>query len=108
MRHLYDFHQLTSQPEIETLLVGPGLAQQLAAVQRDDARPGIIGTTRKWKTNLLSACWAYTEEAANLRQLQRPYEQELPGLLHSPFPAFDQVLRTMQLITQQLRSYAGL
>ena len=27
MRQLYDFHQLTSQPEIETLLAGPGLAQ---------------------------------------------------------------------------------
>jgi len=44
----------------------------------------------------------------NLRQLQQPYEQELPGLLHSSLPAFDQVLRTMQRIAQQLRSYAGL
>ena len=26
VRQLYDFHQLTSQPEIETLLAGPGLA----------------------------------------------------------------------------------
>jgi len=89
VHHLYDLYQLASQPEIETLLAGPGLAQQLAAVQRDDARPGVIGPTREWKTNLLSACWAYTKEVVNLRQLQQPYEQELPGLLHSSLPAFD-------------------
>lgn len=105
VRHLYDLHQLASQPEIAALLAGPGLGQQLAAVQRDDARAGVIGPTREWKTQPLTTCWAYTEEAANLRQLQQPYEQDLPGLLHSPLPAFDQVLRTMQLIAQQLRRY---
>ena len=77
-------------------------------MQRDDARAGVISPTREWKTNLLSTCWAYTEEAANLRLLQRPYEQELPGLLHSPLPTFDQVLRIMQRIALQLRSYTGL
>ena len=105
VRHLYDLHQLASQPEIVELLAGPGLAQQLEAVQRDDARAGVIGPTREWKTKPLTACWAYPEKAANLRQLQPPYEQELPGMLHSPLPAFDQVLRTMKLIAQQLRSY---
>jgi len=47
VHHLYDLYQLASQPEIETLLAGPGLAQQLAALQRDDARPGVIGPTRE-------------------------------------------------------------
>lgn len=80
----------------------------MLSVQRDDARAGVIGPTREWKTNPLTACWAYTEKAANLRRLQQPYEQDLPGLLHSPLPAFDQVLRTMQRVAQLLRGYDGL
>ncbi|MBT9395046.1 nucleotidyl transferase AbiEii/AbiGii toxin family protein [Hymenobacter sp. NST-14] len=108
VRHLYDLHQLANQPEVAALLAGPGLAQQLAAVQRDDARAGVIGPTLDWKTKPLTACWAYTEEATNLRQLQQPYEQELPSLLHSPLPAFDQVLHVLQRIAQQLRAYDGL
>ena len=67
VRHLYDLHQLASQPEIITLLTGPGLAKQLTAVQRDDARAGVIGPTWEWKTNPLSTCWAYAEDAANLQ-----------------------------------------
>lgn len=67
MRHLYDWHQLASQPEIITLLAGPGLAKQLTAVQRDDARAGVIGPTWEWKTTPLSTCWAYAEDAANLQ-----------------------------------------
>ncbi|TVT37024.1 nucleotidyl transferase AbiEii/AbiGii toxin family protein [Hymenobacter setariae] len=108
VRHLYDLQQLVSHPEIVALLAGPGLAQQLAAVQRDDARAGVIGPTREWKTRPLTACWAYTEQAANLRQLQQPYERDLPRLLHSQLPAFDQVLLTMRRIAQLLRSYDGL
>ncbi|NVO33067.1 MULTISPECIES: nucleotidyl transferase AbiEii/AbiGii toxin family protein [Hymenobacter] len=105
VRHLYDLHQLASQPEIIALLTGSNLAQQLTAVQRDDARAGVTGPTGGWKTNPLSTCWAYAEDAANLQQLQQPYEQELPSLLHSPLPAFDQVLRTMQRIARLLRDY---
>lgn len=45
VRHLYDLHQLASQSEIVALLDGPGLVQQLAAVQHDDAQTGVIGPT---------------------------------------------------------------
>lgn len=105
VRHLYDLHQLASQPEVADLLVGPGLFQQLAAVQRDDAAAGVTGPTREWKTKPLSSCWAYTDEAANLQQLQQPFEEDLPGLLHGALPPFAQVLRTMQTIARLLRVY---
>lgn len=107
VRHLYDLHQLTSQPAVAGLLAGPGLFQQMAAVQRDDAAAGVTGPTREWKTKPLSSCWAYTEEATNLQQLQEPFEEDLPGLLHGALPPFAQVLRTMQTIARLLRVYDG-
>jgi len=105
VRHLYDLHQLASQPEVIDLLAGLGLFEQLAAVQRDDAEAGVAGPTREWKTKPLSNCWAYTDEAANLQQLQQPFEEDLPGLLHGILPPFAQVLRTMQQIARLLLAY---
>ncbi|MDJ0367942.1 nucleotidyl transferase AbiEii/AbiGii toxin family protein [Hymenobacter sp. H14-R3] len=105
VRHLYDLHQLASQPEVANLLAGPGLFQQLVAVQRDDAAAGVTGPTREWKTKPLSGCWAYTHEAANLQQLRQPFEENLPGLLHGVLPPFDQVLHTMQTIARLVRIY---
>lgn len=105
VRHLYDLHQLVSQPEIIALLAGPGLFKQLAAVQRDDAAAGVTGPTREWKTKPLSSCWAYTEEAANLQKLRRPFEEDLPRLLYGVRPAFTQVLSTMQAIARLMHIY---
>ena len=105
VRHLYDLHQLASQPAVADLLAGPGLFQQLAAVQRDDAEAGVTGPTREWKTKPLSSCWAYTKEATNLQQLQERFEEDLPGLLHGTLPPFAQVLRTMQTIARLLLVY---
>ena len=105
VRHLYDLHQLASQPEIVDLLAGQGLFQQLAAVQRDDAAAGVTGPTREWKTKPLSSCWAYADEATNLQQLQQTYEEDLPRLVHGTLPPFAQVLHTMQEISSLLRIY---
>ena len=105
VRHLYDLHQLARQPAIAALLVGRGLFQQLAAVQRDDAQAGVAGPTREWKTEPLGRCWAFADVATNLSLIRPAYEQDLPGLLHGPAAPFEQVLHTLQEIADLLQRY---
>jgi hypothetical protein len=108
VRHLYDLHQLAGQPSIATLLEGPGLFQQLAAVQSDDAQAGVTGPTRKWKTEPLGRCWAFADVATNLNLVRPAYEQDLSGLLHGPAAPFDEVLHTLREIAGLLHQYDAL
>ena len=105
VRHLYDLHHLIGQPAVVAALQGPAFSELLAAVQADDATAGVEGPTRDWKTKPLGASWVFADDAANVAQLRRAYEQDLPGLLHGTAPAFDDVQRTMQQIAAQLQSY---
>ena len=105
VRHLYDLHHLIGQPAVVGALQGPAFFELLASVQADDATAGVEGPTRDWKTKPLGASWVFADDAANVAQLRRAYEQDLPGLLHGTAPAFDDVQRTMQQIAAQLQAY---
>lgn len=105
VRHLYDLHHLIGQPAVVAVLQGPVFFELLAAVQADDATAGVEGPTRNWKTKPLGASWVFVDDAANVAQLRRAYEQDLPGLLHGTAPGFDDVQRTMQQIAAQLQAY---
>ena len=105
VRHLYDLHHLIGQPAVVAALQGPAFFELLAAVQADDATAGVKGPTRDWKTKPLGACWVFANDAANVAQLRRAYEQDLPGLLHGVAPAFSDVQSTMQQIAAQLQAY---
>ena len=104
VRHLYDMHHLAKHPDVGSL-DDAALFKLLAAVQVDDAAAGVTGPTRDWKTKPLAASWAFEENAANLAHMRRAYEQNLPGLLHRPAPAFELVLATMQQLATRLRAY---
>lgn len=105
VRHLYDLHHLIGQPAVAAALQGPAFFELLAAVQADDATAGVEGPTRDWKTKPLGASWVFVGDAANVAQLRRAYEQDLPGLLHGTAPGFDDVQRTMQQIAAHLQAY---
>ena len=105
VRHLYDLHHLIARAEVAAALQGPAFFEMLAAVQADDATAGVEGPTRDWKTKPLGASWVFADDAANVAQLRRAYEQDLPGLLHGTAPAFADVQRTMQQIAAQLQAY---
>ena len=105
VRHLYDLHHLIARAEVAAALQGPAFFELLAAVQADDATAGVEGPTRDWKTKPLGASWVFVDDAANVAQLRRAYEQDLPGLLHGSAPAFADVQRTMQQIAAQLQAY---
>ena len=107
VRHLYDLHHLIARAEVAAALQGPAFFELLAAVQADDATAGVEGPTRDWKTKPLGASWVFVDDAANVAQLRRAYEQDLPGLLHGSAPAFADVQRTMQQIAAQLQAYDG-
>jgi Nucleotidyl transferase AbiEii toxin, Type IV TA system len=104
VRHLYDMHHLIKHPDVGSM-DDTGLFELLAAVQVDDADAGVTGPTRDWKTKPLANCWAFGDNAANMAQLRRAYEQDLPGLLHRPAPAFALVLETMQQLATRLQVY---
>lgn len=104
VRHLYDMHHLMKHPDVGSM-DDAGLFELLAAVQADDADAGVTGPTRDWKTKPLADSWAFGENAANMTQLRRAYEQDLPGLLHNPAPAFELVFETMQQLATRLRAY---
>lgn len=106
VRHLYDLHHLYAHPEVGGM-DDAALFELLAAVQADDAEAGVTGPTRDWKTKPLASSWAFGENAANMAQLRRAYEQDLPGLLHGAAPAFGLVLETMQQLARRLRAYDG-
>lgn len=105
VRHLYDLHHLVAHPEVLALLENDDLFALLRAVQADDAVAGVKGPTLEWKTLPLSGCWAYRDAGANLQQARQPYEQDLPGLLHTDAPAFSLVLETMQRIATRLKAF---
>jgi len=76
VRHLYDLHHLIGQPAVVAALQGPAFFELLAAVQADDATAGVEGPTRDWKTKPLGASWVFADDAANVAQLRRAYEQD--------------------------------
>ena len=106
VRHLYDLHHLNAHPEAGGL-DDAALFELLAAVQADDAEAGVAGPTRDWKTKPLADSWAFADDAANMAQLRRAYEQDLPGLLHHSAPTFGLVLETMRQLAGRLRAYDG-
>lgn len=106
VRHLYDLYYLYAHPEVGSM-DDAALFTLLAAVQADDAEAGVTGPTRDWKTKPLADSWAFGDNAANMEQLRRAYEQNLPGLLHGAAPTFGIVLETMQQLARRLRAYDG-
>ena len=104
VRHLYDLHHLSAHSEVAGISEA-ALFELLAAVQADDAEAGVTGPTRDWKTKPLAASWVFADGAANAGQLRRAYEQDLPGLLHSRAPVFDDVLETMRELAGRVRAY---
>ncbi|MEQ9414252.1 MAG: nucleotidyl transferase AbiEii/AbiGii toxin family protein, partial [Cyclobacteriaceae bacterium] len=101
IRHLYDLHQLLAKPEIQEFLDSVEFEAMLNRVGEDDLEG--YRSNNDWLVHHPSEAMIFNKPEEVWHELERTYTNDFKGLVFGHFPVSDQVLSSLNVLSQRIK-----